>query len=76
MLNITYADVKAVLDEAGPPSASPPYRRPPSKCEFVLTVHDCAWNPASTKHLIHGPARVTYERFVDGGVKAEVGPIP
>jgi hypothetical protein len=28
----------------------------------VLGRDDTAWNPSSTKHVIYGPAKVTYER--------------
>jgi hypothetical protein len=37
-----------------------------------LTENDTAWNPASTKHVIYGPAEVTYERGPGGGVSAFV----
>lgn len=39
---------------------------------FVIDGGDTAWNPASTKHVIDGPARVTYTRHVDGGITAAV----
>ena len=33
---------------------------------------ETAWNPASTKHVIHGPCLVTYEQSPEGGVNASV----
>lgn len=33
---------------------------------------DTAWNPASTKGVINGPAVVVYVRYRDGGVTARV----
>lgn len=41
---------------------------------LVLGKGDTAWNPASTKHVIYGPARVTYVRAPDGGVDATAAP--
>lgn len=36
------------------------------KASVTLTRDDTAPNPASTKHLIYGPADVTYYRFPSG----------
>ena len=38
----------------------------------TLKAGDTAWNPASTKHVIHGPARVRYTIHPDGGVDATI----
>ena len=42
-----------------------------------LNPGDRAWNPASTQYWnqLRGPAKVTYRRFEDGGIKAEVEPL-
>lgn len=42
------------------------------RAAVTLGEGDSAWNPASTKHVIHGPAVVMYERAPDGGVTARV----
>lgn len=42
------------------------------RAAFDLGPNDSAWNPASTKHVIVGPALVTYHRFPDGGITAVV----
>lgn len=39
---------------------------------FVLTSNDTAWNPSSTKNDIQGPGEVTYRRWPDGGMGADV----
>ena len=39
---------------------------------IVLNKNESAWNPASTRHAIWGPARVTYIQYPDGGVNAKV----
>jgi hypothetical protein len=31
-----------------------------------------AWNPACTTCMIHGPAKIHYRRYLDGGVDATV----
>lgn len=31
-----------------------------------LGEQDTAWNPASTKHVVYGPAKITYERHRTG----------
>lgn len=36
-----------------------------------LEPGDSAWHPASTKHDVHGPLRVTYRRYPDGAVEVE-----
>ena len=42
------------------------------RATVLLLRGDTAWNPASTKGVIYGPATVTYERGPDGGVTAIV----
>lgn len=42
------------------------------RATVVLQKDETAWNPVSTKHLIYGPATVTYERGPDGGVSAYI----
>lgn len=37
---------------------------------ITLKAEDTAWDPSSTKRLIHGPAKVTYTEYADGGVHA------
>lgn len=44
----------------------------PRRVTVTLTGEDSAWNPASTKRVIYGPAKVTYTQHADGGVDAEV----
>jgi hypothetical protein len=53
----------------GPIDPSDPYWR---RATVTLGKADTAWNPASTKHVIYGPASVTYERAPDGGITAYV----
>lgn len=38
----------------------------------VLEDGDAAWNPATTKWLIHGPVRVIYRQHADGAIDAAV----
>jgi hypothetical protein len=38
----------------------------------TLTGVDSAWNPASTKTSINGPAKVGYRMYSDGGISATV----
>lgn len=47
-----------------------------SYVELRLSPGDTAWNPGSTKTLLHGPAVVKYTRHADGGITAtaEVSP--
>ncbi len=40
-----------------------------------LEAGDSAWDPSSTKRDIHGPFRVIYRRFPDGGIDAETQPL-
>lgn len=40
----------------------------------VLREDETAWNPASTKRVIYGPATVTYEKY-PSGIDAHVGPV-
>ena len=40
-----------------------------------LEVGDSCWHPASTKHDLHGPIRVTFRRYPDGAVEAESSPL-
>lgn len=44
----------------------------PSTACLHLGEGDTAWNPASTKHVFHGPCTVTYTRHVDGGVSVSL----
>lgn len=44
----------------------------PQTATVTLGRRDSAWNPATTSPLIHGPARVTYRRHIDGGIDAQV----
>lgn len=37
-----------------------------------LGEHDTAWHPGSTKHVIYGPAKVTYEQGPSGAVTGVV----
>ena len=37
---------------------------------------DSAWHPASTKRDLHGPIRLTYRRYPDGGVEVEASRLP
>lgn len=39
---------------------------------ITLGENDTADNPASTKHVIPGPAVVTYFKYKDGGIEAMV----
>jgi hypothetical protein len=48
----------------------------PRSVTLILTVTDTAWNPASTKDVLNGPARVRYTEYADGGITAQVGPAP
>lgn len=48
-------------------------RTPPGKTfTAYLAEGEAAWNPASTKRLLYGPAVVTYTHHVDGGWHAHV----
>jgi hypothetical protein len=40
------------------------------RAQVVLMPLDTAWNPASTRTVLHGPGVVTYTRYPDGGVTA------
>lgn len=51
-------------------------RQPPVTYRVVLGKVDTAWNPASTKDELYGPATVTYTHHADGGVTAKVGEPP
>lgn len=42
------------------------------KTRVKLDRGDRAWNPASTKDRIPGPAIVEYTRYPDGGIDAEI----
>jgi hypothetical protein len=41
-----------------------------------IGASDTAWNPASTKHVISGPATLTYTQYPDGGIEVVVGEPP
>jgi hypothetical protein len=43
-----------------------------AKVTIYLTKGDSAWNPASTKNLIYGPAEVMYEEMPDGAINAYI----
>lgn len=36
----------------------------------LVSEGGCAWNPASTKRMIYGPAAIKYVLHPDGGVNA------
>lgn len=38
-------------------------------CRVHLEPGQSAWNPASTRHLLYGPADLVYRRYPDGGVE-------
>lgn len=42
------------------------------RAQVTLTESDTAWNPGSTKHVVYGPAVVTYERDPSGQTVAIV----
>lgn len=44
------------------------------RSSYRLREGDSAWNPASTKREndIHGPCKITYHRYEDGGIEARV----
>lgn len=44
-----------------------------ARASVDLAIDETAWNPASTKGVIYGPALVTYERAPDGGINCRVG---
>ena len=43
---------------------------PGTPIAFNVLRGESAWNPASTKRALHGPARVSYVRHPDGGIDA------
>jgi hypothetical protein len=43
-----------------------------ARATVTLWRNDTAWNPASTKRDIYGPARIEYTQGPDGGVDAAV----
>lgn len=48
----------------------------PRRYRLALGAGDTAWNPASTKEVISGPATVTYTEYADGGIEVQVGEPP
>lgn len=44
----------------------------PRRTVVELGPQDSAWNPASTKRDVYGPATVRYLEHVDGGFEAMV----
>lgn len=48
----------------------------PRTVEVTLAEGEAAWNPASTKGVISGPALLTYEMHRDGGIDLLVQPRP
>jgi hypothetical protein len=43
-----------------------------ARASVTLAEGETAWNPASTRSVLVGPAVITYERAPDGGVTARV----
>lgn len=39
-----------------------------ARAVVTLEEGDSAFNPATTKHNLYGPAVVTYEKYPDGGI--------
>lgn len=62
MNNYTSEEIRQQLDQ----------KEPGSDITLNLLKGETAWNPASTKHVIYGPATVRYVQYVDGGVTATV----
>lgn len=56
---VTFEYVEANLDENG-------------GLEVFIGERESAWNPASTKGPLYGPAQIRYRRFPDGGWHAVV----
>lgn len=56
-----YEAVRAALD-------AQPWSGGTRRVRAVLMPNDTAWNSASTKHPVHGPATVTWVEYPDGAV--------
>ena len=56
------------LDAAEPPKRKPRWSFAPGKHVLELDDGEATWNPASTKNMIHGPARIEYRVWDDGGI--------
>lgn len=49
-----------------------PQNQFPRTYTVSLSREETAWNPASTKTVINGPAIVTYTEYQDGGIVCNV----
>jgi hypothetical protein len=68
MADFNYNHVMVALARGGDPA--------PRRYRLGLGARDTAWNPASTKRPISGPATVTYTQYPDGGIDVSIGMAP
>lgn len=68
-MHVGIQELRTDLDASTVPEGNSVY----AEVSYVLAAGDTAHNPASTKHLIYGPATVKYVEYVDGGMTAIVG---
>jgi hypothetical protein len=61
----SYEAVRATLD-------AQPWAGGTRRAQAVLMPDDTAWNSASTRHVLHGPATVTWFEYPDGGIETVV----
>ena len=63
--HVPFEPVRAALD-------SQPWSGGTRRVVTALMPDDTAWNSASTKHVCHGPATVTWFEYPDGGIETVV----